>query len=110
MTARRYIRPLVRAALLGVVGYYAVLAGEFSTFDLRGLDLERDRAEARVADLREQVDSLREVTGALASSDDAIERVARERFGMIRDGETLYRFVEVDGETGRERPLASVSP
>ena len=109
MTVRRYVRPVVRATLLGVVAYYAVWAGEFSTFDLRGLDLERDRAETRVAELREQVDSLREGTEALASSDEAIERVARERFGMIRDGETLYRFVETEAD-GAERPLASASP
>jgi len=109
MNFRRSIRPVVRAALLGVVVYYAVWAGEFSTFDLRALDLERDRAEARVADLREEVDSLREVTMALGSSDEAIERVARERFGMIRDGETLYRFVEAE-EGAWERPIAAASP
>ena len=33
-----------------------------------------------------------------------IERVARERFGMIREGETLYRFVPVDSAAGAPKP------
>jgi hypothetical protein len=36
------------------------------------------------------------LAGKLESDDAAIERIARERFGMIREGEILYRFVPVD--------------
>jgi hypothetical protein len=32
----------------------------------------------------------------LERQDSAVERIARERFGMIREGELLYRFVPVD--------------
>jgi cell division protein FtsB len=71
----------------------ALLAGEYSTFDWlklrRQLSLERDSVSA----LRIAVDSLRRVANALENDPAAQEREARESFGMIRDGEILYRIV-----------------
>ena len=71
----------------------ALLAGEYSTFDWlklrRQLTLERDTVSA----LRIAVDSLRRVAIALENDPATQERAARELFGMIRDGEILYRIV-----------------
>ncbi len=71
----------------------AGLAGEYSTVDwlkLRSqLELERDS----VASLRVQVDSLARVARALETDPATQERVAREQFGLIRNGEILYRIV-----------------
>lgn len=71
----------------------AVFAGEYSTVDwlkLRHqLAVERDTVQA----LKGAVDSLRHVVNALENDAAAQERVAREQFGMIRDGEILYRIV-----------------
>jgi cell division protein FtsB len=85
-----------RVASLGgglVLLLVAVLAGEYSTLDWlklrRQLAFERDT----VAALRVSGDSLRRVLAALESDPATQERVARELFGMIRDGEILYRIV-----------------
>jgi cell division protein FtsB len=43
--------------------------------------------------LRAELDSLARVARALETDPDAQERAAREGFGMIRDGEILYRIV-----------------
>jgi len=71
----------------------ALFAGEYSTLDwlkLRHqLALERDSVSA----IRAAVDSLRRVVNALENDPAAQERAAREQFGMIRDGEILYRIV-----------------
>ena len=71
----------------------AVFAGEYSTVDwlkLRHqLAVERDTMQA----LKGAVDSLRHVVNALENDAATQERVAREQFGMIRDGEILYRIV-----------------
>jgi cell division protein FtsB len=71
----------------------ALFAGEYSTLDwlhLRGqLATERDS----VAALRAELDSLKKVAQALETDPDTQERVAREQFGLIRNGEILYRFV-----------------
>ena len=84
------------AALLGIAAYYAVLGGEYSAFDLWSLS-GRQEAEAQLlAATRAEVDSLKLVVDRLENDNAAIEQVARERFGMIRDGEILYRFVDVE--------------
>jgi cell division protein FtsB len=86
----------IGALVLCVALYYAVWGGEYSAFDLLRLS-EREEAERlRVEESRLQVDSLRQLVERLESDPATIEAVARERFGMIRAGELLYRFVEVD--------------
>ena len=71
----------------------AVFAGEYSTLDWlklrRQLAFERDTMQV----LRTAVDSLRRVVNALENDPATQERVAREQFGMIRDGEILYRII-----------------
>ena len=59
-------------------------------------------AEAQLAETRAGVDSLRRLAVRLERQDSAVERIARERFGMIRAGEILYRFVPV--EAGAKAP------
>jgi cell division protein FtsB len=89
-------RRLLWGGALALAGYYALWGGEYSAFHLVRLKKERIAAEARLAGTRAQVDSLRALAGKLEKDDDEVERIARERFGMIRDGELLYRFVPVD--------------
>ena len=90
-------RSLLASAWLAA-GYYFLLGGEYGVFDVRTLQSERDSLAARVDSLRQVADSLERRAEALASSDLAVERAARERYGFIRDGEHLYRFVEVAEE------------
>ncbi|HEX4634391.1 MAG TPA: septum formation initiator family protein [Gemmatimonadales bacterium] len=72
---------------------FAVFAGEYSTPDW--LNLRRQLAQERdsVASLHIQVDSLSRAAHDLETNAATQERVAREEFGMIRNGETLYRLV-----------------
>lgn len=83
------------AFALGVfaLAAFALLAGEYGTFDW--LTLRRQLAEERaaIADLTLDVDSLERLARALETDPVAQERAAREGFGMIRDGEILYRIV-----------------
>ena len=106
-------RRLLKAGVLAVAAYYALWGGEYSAFDLRRLDRERGQADARLAERRAEVDSLRAVAKALEDDPAAIEKVARERFGMIRRGELLYRFVPVDSVAPAAlpgAPAASAGP
>jgi cell division protein FtsB len=89
-------RRLLMAGVLAMAGYYALWGGEYSAFHLVRLKREKREAEVRLAQTRAQVDSLRAFAGKLETEDAEVERIARERFGMIRDGELLYRFVPVD--------------
>jgi cell division protein FtsB len=89
-------RRLLIGGVLALAAYYALWGGEYSAFHLLRLKQERRAAEARLAQTRAEVDSLKALAGKLEKDDAEVERIARERFGMIRDGELLYRFVPVD--------------
>jgi cell division protein FtsB len=71
----------------------AVFAGEYSTVDWLTLRRQLDDARDSVEALRVQVDSLARVARALENDPATQEREAREKFGLIRDGEILYRIV-----------------
>ena len=80
---------------LAVALYWAVWGGEYSAFDLLDLADRQELEAERLTAARAHVDSLRHVAEMLENDAATIESVARERFGMIRDRELLYRFVEV---------------
>jgi cell division protein FtsB len=47
-----------------------------------------------LVEVHSQIDSLSAWADSLRDDSGTLERVARERFGMIKEGETLYRFAE----------------
>ena len=91
--------PEIVRRVLGVVAalfvlWWAVQGGEYGTTDL----LRQRRA---IAVERASIDSLERVVRGLQAAKRQVEsdpvtqeRIAREEFGMIRDGEILYRFVD----------------
>ena len=87
----------IGAAVLPLVllaaAYYAVFRGEYSEFEVRAARAAVAEERAVLDGLRTQIDSLEARADSLENDPATIERVARERFGMIREGETLYRFV-----------------
>ena len=86
------------AAFLAAAAF-ALLGGEYSTFDLVTLRRQAGAEAAKVAELKRTVDSLALAARAIERDPQVQERVARESFGMIRDGEHLYKLVpDKDGE------------
>jgi cell division protein FtsB len=81
-------------ALLGLAIYYAVFGGEYSLLELRRAKREIAQQEQELSLLRRSVDSLTAWVDSLQNDSATLERLARERFGMIRDGEVLYRLAE----------------
>ena len=92
-------RRLPGAILLSVAIYYAVWGGEYSAYDLYRLHNQREAAAAGLAESTVQVDSLGALAERLDGDNATIEAVARERFGMIREGELLYRFVPAEPDS-----------
>ena len=87
-----------RTRIAGLAGAVVLLAlaawgGDYSTADW--LTMRRQLADERdtVAALQAEVDSLATAAKDLETNPAVQERVAREDFGMIRDGEILYRVV-----------------
>ena len=93
---RRRVLRIALAVIFGVALYYALFGGEYSVFELRGLSKRVVEQQARLDSLRVEVDSLEARADSLETDSATIERIARERYGMIKPGERLYRFVEGD--------------
>jgi cell division protein FtsB len=89
------VTPARWAAIVGLVFglYFALQGGEYGTLDL--LQLRREEAEERanLQRLHRMVDSLFRVATAIEHNPRTQERVAREKFGMLKKGEFLYRLV-----------------
>lgn len=83
------------ASILGLAFalYFALQGGEYGTLDLLQLRREESREQAAVVQLQRLVDSLTTAAIGLELDPRVQERVARERFGMIKKGEFLYRLV-----------------
>lgn len=56
-----------------------------------GLEMEKQAMQAEIAQVRQQQDSLRIIIQRLQSDTTLIEKLAREKYGMVRPGETVYR-------------------
>jgi cell division protein FtsB len=99
---RRRFRPkpltMRRRTLLLVAVALPVLA--IATFGSRGV-LRRVQLESQASETRDQLnieraksDSLRHEINRYKADTTTIERLARERYGMVRSGEIIYRVPE----------------
>ncbi len=89
-------RQLLAVAVVAGMAYYAVEGGEYGTLDLLSLRKQVRAEREAIARLRLEVDSLAREQRALATDPRVQEKVARERYGMIRPGEMLYQVVPRD--------------
>lgn len=101
------IKRAVLPGLLGLAAYYALFGGEYSYFELRETRAAAEREARELAERRRQIDSLQAWADSLRLDSATLERLARERFGMIRDGEILYRFAE---PAEPARPDTTITP
>jgi cell division protein FtsB len=77
-----------------VVGSAIVLYGIFGSHGiLQRVRLEQQKAEytAKIRQAQEETKRLRAESKALDGDPNAIEKVAREKYGMMREGETVYK-------------------
>lgn len=88
------LKRLVFPGVLGLAAYFAVAEGEYSYFDVRQAEAELEARGEELPRLQAENDSLRALIESLRSDDEALERFARERYGLVRDGEVLYRLSE----------------
>ncbi len=89
---------MTRTQGVGIVAAVGLLvvafsAGEYSTADWWKVRQRLADERQATSDLRRQLDSLARLTRLIENDPATQERVAREEFGMIRDGELLYRIV-----------------
>jgi cell division protein FtsB len=81
--------------------YFALQGGEYSTVSLLR-QRQRERALAHMVDsLQRDVDSLKLLKRRIETDPATQERIAREDFGMVRENELLFRFLDPDSIRNR---------
>ena len=88
------MKKLIVWSLLAFSLYIAVFGGEYSVLAVSRVKKEQGQLMQQLDDLKEENDSLKIYVQKLESDFVTIEKLARERYGMIRDGEILYRVTE----------------
>jgi cell division protein FtsB len=64
--------------------------------ELRRVKDELELERQRLVEVQSEVERLRARVDSLENDSATIERIAREKWGMIRPGEKLYRFEDAD--------------
>jgi len=90
---KRFVDIAIVGMLLLAV-YFAIFGGEYTVFQVGGLEELEQQSAAQLSVTEAEIDSLQAAAWELENDPEAIERVARESYGMVRDGEILYRFRE----------------
>ncbi len=83
-------RITVRLVLGLLVGGY-VLFGSHGVLQRLRLQYEKQELEQMIKDAEAETKRLQAESKALDGNPKAIEKVAREKYGMIREGETVYK-------------------
>jgi cell division protein FtsB len=82
------------AALLGAV-VFALQGGEYSSMDLVRQKDRRASLQQAIDSLQRDVDSLTALRKLVRTDARFQERIARERYGMVRgEKEIVYRFID----------------
>lgn len=80
---------------MGIV--YALFGGEYTVLDWIEMRQRVAAEEAEISQLEIETDSLRHLAEALEQDPATQEREARERFGMLRPGEVIFRVTPEPG-------------
>ena len=94
--ARERFRLALLAALGAVVVWFAIQGGEYGTLDLVRQYRYKRTLSREIDSLGRAVDSLAKYKQGVLVDPRVQERIAREKFGMVRGNELLYRFAEPD--------------
>jgi cell division protein FtsB len=88
---QRFLFFLLLAALI-----YVFVIGESGAIRITQLRLQRARLDGNIADLERSSAQLAKTNERLETNDFYIEKIGRERYGYVRPGDRVYRFIPID--------------
>lgn len=92
---RRFIAAVVAVFALAAFLVYVFIFSRHGYLRRRELARENERLQGELQELQDENARLREELNRL-DDPEAVEKLAREELGLVKDGETVYRFVEKD--------------
>ena len=81
--------------LIGGFIYY-IMTGNYGLIKLYELTQEKKRLTHKIQTLKAEIDSLKKISKKLDGDAKYIEKVAREKYNMVKKGETVYQMVPAD--------------
>ena len=92
---------LLAGAAAGVFLAYSFLMSDTGLLKIAGLKKETETLRRQKVDLALRVNDVERRRQEQAKDPMLTERIARERFHLVKDGEILYRYKEPSGRDGR---------
>ena len=89
---RKHKGTLASCAVALVLFVIAAVYGDHGLIHLLRMGAEQSDLEHTAFDLQQQNEQLRERVRRLQSDDHYLEKLARERLGLVRKGEIMYRL------------------
>ncbi len=91
-------------AVLLVTAYFFFFGGDYSFLDLWRLRKQHQQELVELQAVRSQAAELEQKADSLAHDSATLERLAREQYGLIKEGERLYKFAEPDSAKADTAP------
>lgn len=82
----------IAVLLLALIGAPLMIFSREGLPRLRGLERELDAVEAENRDLQREIEELRGYVGRLRDDPAAVERIARDDLGLVRQSEIVFQF------------------
>ncbi|MBL9027511.1 MAG: septum formation initiator family protein [Myxococcales bacterium] len=82
----------IAVLLLALIGAPLMIFSREGLPRLRGLERELDAVEAENRDLQREIEELRGYVGRLRDDPAAVERIARDDLGLVRQSEVVFQF------------------
>lgn len=82
----------IAVLLLALIGAPLMIFSREGLPRLRGLERELDAVEAENRDLQREIEELRGHVGRLRDDPAAVERIARDDLGLVRQSEVVFQF------------------
>lgn len=94
-------KKMISVILTAAISSYFLFSLVFSDLGLIkyvSMKREYNRIRSDISRLERENKGLKEEVGALKTDPDYIEALAREKLGLAREGEIIYKFMEKDKE------------
>lgn len=89
------IGQMVIIVLIGIL-IYVLLFGDYGVWRIRAMQKEIERQQQEIEQLKAEQDSLQQERWRLINDPEYIEKLAREKYGMQKDDEVVYKFPEAE--------------
>lgn len=96
MRGRKLFTRIVLIAIIAVVAHIALI-GDYSLTNVGSLYLEKEDLKKTLAEMEHEKDSLLLEEERVGDDPFELERLAREKAGMVKPGEKLFKAIIVDG-------------